>query len=98
MPKFEPDFHPDKYYDADASRAASTRLRKEHRRERKGAVRELRKDAAFVAREELREKITRESKQKDLERKLIARVQTEEGASRGLYEREKKARLGRRGC
>jgi nucleolar protein 14 len=90
------DFHPDKHYDADEQRAASARLRKEHRRERKGAVRELRKDGAFVAREELREKITREREQKDKERRVIAQIQTQEGGESNRYQREKKLRLGKR--
>ena len=56
IPKFEESFNPDKHYDPDRERAEASKLRAEHKKERKGAVRELRKDANFIARESLREK------------------------------------------
>ncbi|KAI4786560.1 Nop14-like protein, partial [Aureobasidium sp. EXF-8845] len=45
IPKFEENFNPDKHYDPDRERADAAKLKKEYKRERKGAVRELRKDA-----------------------------------------------------
>ncbi|KAJ4287247.1 nucleolar complex protein 14 [Kalmusia sp. IMI 367209] len=56
IPKFEEDFDPNKHYDPDKDRAEAAKLRKEYKRERKGAMRELRKDANFIAREKLKEK------------------------------------------
>jgi nucleolar protein 14 len=38
-------------YDPDRERAAANKLRREYKQERKGALRELRKDARFLARE-----------------------------------------------
>ncbi|KAL3964253.1 hypothetical protein ACCO45_001257 [Purpureocillium lilacinum] len=54
IPKFEETFDPDKHYDPDRERADLAKLKAEHKRERKGAMRELRKDANFMAREKLR--------------------------------------------
>ncbi|KAL8644126.1 MAG: hypothetical protein Q9226_007922, partial [Calogaya cf. arnoldii] len=56
VPKFEESFNPDKHYEPDRDRAEMNKLKAEHKKERKGALRELRKDANFIARESLREK------------------------------------------
>lgn len=96
IPKFEESFNPDKHYDPDRERAESSKLRAEYKREHKGALRELKKDALFIAQEKLREK-----KEKDLayatkQRRLIAEIQGEEGREKNVYEREKRARKGKR--
>ncbi|RMZ90987.1 hypothetical protein DV736_g1755, partial [Chaetothyriales sp. CBS 134916] len=49
-------YNPDRHYDPDRERAELSKLKAEHKKERKGAMRELRKDANFIAREKLREK------------------------------------------
>lgn len=95
MPKFEEDFDPNKHYDPDKERAEQTRLRKEYKRERKGAMRELRKDANFIAREKLRDKRERDRAHADRERRLIAEIQGEEGREKKEYEREVRKRNGR---
>ena len=96
LPKFEERFDPRKHYDPDAERAAGARLRKAFKRERKGAVRELRKDASFLARERLRDTRARDKAYDDKYRRLVASIQGEEGAERNKYEREKRARKGKR--
>lgn len=95
IPKFEETFNPDKHYDPDRERAEMNKLRAEHRRERKGALRELRKDANFVAREQLRDKRERDAAYEKKYRRLVSEVQTEEGRAANEYEREKKKRLGK---
>ncbi|KAK3208342.1 hypothetical protein GRF29_77g405769 [Pseudopithomyces chartarum] len=95
VPKFEEDFDPNKHYDPDKERAEQTRLRKEYKRERKGAMRELRKDANFIAREKLRDKRERDRAHADRERRLIAEIQGEEGREKKEYEREVRKRKGR---
>ncbi|KAK4954435.1 nucleolar complex protein 14 [Elasticomyces elasticus] len=76
-PKFEEGFNPDRHYDPDKERSEAAKLKKEFKREKKGAVRELRKDASFVAREQLRSKRVEDEEHKKRERRLIAEIQSE---------------------
>lgn len=92
VPKFEESFDPNKHYDPDKERSEAVRLQKEYKRERKGALRELRKDANFIARESLREKKEKDKAYETKYRKLVAEIQGEEGREKKEYEREKKAR------
>ncbi|KAI5289548.1 nucleolar complex protein 14 [Ascosphaera aggregata] len=96
IPKFEETFNPDRHYDPDRERAELNKLKKEHKRERKGALRELRKDANFIARESLREKRERDEEYQRKYRRLIAEVQGEEGREANAYEKIKRARKGLR--
>ena len=96
IPKFEENFNPDKHYDPDRERAEANRLKAEYKRERKGAMRELRKDANFMAREKLREKKERDAEYEKKYKRLIADIQNEEGRAANEYEREKRKRQGRR--
>ncbi|KAI7128417.1 hypothetical protein KC352_g31676 [Hortaea werneckii] len=97
IPKFEESFDPDKHYDPDKERSDATKLQKEYKRERKGALRELRKDANFVAREQLREKRERDAEYERKHRRIIAEIQGEEGREAKEYEREKAQRKRARG-
>lgn len=92
IPKFEESFNPDKHYDPDRERAESSKLKAEHKRERKGAMRELRKDANFIARESLKEKKERDAAYEKKYKRLIAEIQGEEGRESKQYEREKEHR------
>ncbi|KAL4802888.1 nucleolar protein 14 [Aspergillus unguis] len=96
IPKFEESFNPDKHYDPDRERAEANRLKAEYKRERKGAMRELRKDANFVAREQLREKKEKDAEYERKYKRLVAEVQNEEGREANAYEREKRLRQGKR--
>ncbi|KAJ0421024.1 nucleolar protein 14 [Aspergillus carlsbadensis] len=96
IPKFEDTFNPDKHYDPNRERAELNRLKAEYKRERKGAMRELRKDANFVAREKLREKKEKDAEYERKYRRLVAEVQNEEGREANAYEREKRLRQGKR--
>ena len=96
IPKFEESYNPDKHYDPNRDRAEFNKLKAEHKRERKGALRELRKDANFIARESLREKKERDSQYEKKYKRLIAEIQTEEGKEANAYEREKRLRKGKR--
>ncbi|MCJ1417092.1 nucleolar complex protein 14 [Xylographa parallela] len=97
VPKFEEAFHPAKHYDPDRERAAHAQLAAEHKRERKGALRELRKDASFMAREGLREKKERDDAYARKYKRLVAEIQGEEGREANAYERVKRGRKGGRG-
>ncbi|KAJ4341967.1 nucleolar complex protein 14 [Ascochyta clinopodiicola] len=94
IPKFEESFDPTKHYDADRERADGAKLQKEYKRERKGAMRELRKDANFIARETLREKKEKDRAYEEKYKKLVAEIQGEEGYEKNVYEREKRKRKG----
>ena len=96
IPKFEESYNPDKHYDPDRDRAEMSKLKAEHKRERKGALRELRKDANFIARESLKEKKERDSAYEKKYKRLVAEIQGEEGRESKNYEREKRIRKGRR--
>ncbi|PVI08031.1 Nop14-like protein [Periconia macrospinosa] len=90
VPKFEESFDPTKHYDPDKDRAEAAKLRKEYKREKKGAMRELRKDANFIAREKLRDKKERDRAYVEKERRLIAEIQGEGARDRNEWEREKR--------
>ncbi|KAF5025878.1 hypothetical protein F66182_1997 [Fusarium sp. NRRL 66182] len=92
VPKFEETFDPDKHYDPDRERAELAKLKKEHKKERKGALRELRKDANFMAREKLRLKKAKDEAYEKKYKRLVAEIQSEEGREANIYEREKSAR------
>lgn len=92
VPKFEDTFDPDKHYDPDRERAELAKLRAEHKRERKGALRELRKDANFTAREKLRLKKAKDAAYEKKYKRLVAEIQGSEGREANAYEREKAQR------
>lgn len=57
IPKFEGSFYtPGKRYDPDSERNAASKLRSQYKQEKKGAIRELRKDAKFLSAERNRVK------------------------------------------
>lgn len=95
-PAFTDDYNPERrHQDPDRERAELNKLKAEHRKERKGAMRELRKDANFMAREQLREKKAKDDAYDKKFKKLVAEIQGEEGREAKEYEREKAKRKGR---
>ncbi|KAI9710268.1 MAG: nucleolar complex protein 14 [Bogoriella megaspora] len=96
IPRFEESFDPTKHYDPDRERAESQKLKKEYKKEHKGAMRELRKDANFIAREKLKEKRKRDEEYEKKYRRLVAEIQGEEGREAKEYEREKRLRKAKR--
>lgn len=96
IPKFEESYAPGRHYDPDRERLERSKLKAEHRREHKGALRELRKDASFMARESLREKRERDGEYERKFKRLVAEIQGEEGREKKGYETEKRMRKGKR--
>lgn len=96
IPKFEENYNPEKHYDPDRDRADSKKLRADYKRERKGALRELRKDANFVAREKLRQKREADAAYEQKYKRLVAEIQGEEGKEKNAYERVKRVRKVRK--
>jgi nucleolar protein 14 len=96
IPKFEESYNPSKHYDPDRERAEASKLRAEHKREKKGAMRELRKDANFIARQSLKEKKETDAAYEKKYRRIIAEIQGTEGHEAKQYEREKAQRKSSR--
>ena len=92
VPKFEESFDPNKHYDPDKERSDAIKLQKEYKREKKGALRELRKDANFIARERLRDKREKDRAYEIKYNRLVAEIQHEEGREANAYEKEKRSR------
>ncbi|MCJ1310957.1 nucleolar complex protein 14 [Agyrium rufum] len=92
IPKFEDLYDPTKHYDPDRERSDLSKLKAEHKRERKGALRELRKDANFIARERLREKKETDEAYEKKYKRLVAEIQGEEAREGKAYERVKEGR------
>lgn len=60
-PKFEVDFAPGRQYDPDVERNSTAKVKALYKKERKGAIRELRKDNRFLAGEKAREQQIKDS-------------------------------------
>ncbi|ANB14620.1 Nop14p [Sugiyamaella lignohabitans] len=92
-PKFEENYNVDKKsYDPDRERNEGNKLRAELKKERKGALRDLRRDNAFIAREKIKTKRQTDKEYHEKLARLERTIQTEEGAEKNKYEREKQAR------
>lgn len=72
LPKFEKAYSIDRHYDPDHERSQQHKLESQLKKEKKGALRELRKDNQFIARERAKER-----KQKDADyNKMVKGVMT----------------------
>lgn len=96
IPKFDASYNPDKHNDPDPERSELSKLKAQHKKERKGALRELRKDANFIARENLKDKKEKDAAYDKKFKRLVAEIQGEEGHESRLYERDKRMRKGKR--
>ena len=61
----------------------------QHKQEFKGAIRELKKDAEFIARAKIAERKEKDTEYKKKMDKIMGQLTSQEGAMRG-YEKEKK--------
>lgn len=96
-PKFEENFNVDKKsYNPDMALQETQKLRAELKKEKKSALREIRKDAAFEAREKIRERREKDDAYHEKMARLVRSVQTEEGAEKNAYERERASRKRKR--
>ncbi|ODV87356.1 hypothetical protein CANARDRAFT_26759 [[Candida] arabinofermentans NRRL YB-2248] len=96
VPKFEENFNPDKKsYDPDATRQEIAKLRHQIKDERKQALREIRKDSQFEAREQIKKKKQDYQDYHSKMARILNSIQTEEGAAKNQYEKEKRQRKGR---
>lgn len=95
-PKFEDDFAPGKHYDPDVERNQANKLRAEYKKERKGAIRELRKDNRFLAGEKAREQRAKDDEYNSKMRKVMGSLNVERAEEKEM-EREKKREKRRAG-
>ena len=75
--------------DPNRERAEQQKLKYEHKKEFKGAVRELKRDADFIATRRLKEIKENDLRYKKKINVIMGQLSTQEGAMRG-YEKEKK--------
>ena len=90
LPKFrEQGFNPDRKYDPNPERAEKHKLAAQHRSEMKGALRELRKDASFLAQERYKSRKAVDSAYQKKIKRVYGMLGQEQGEANQL-EREKK--------
>ncbi|CCE64988.1 hypothetical protein TPHA_0J01670 [Tetrapisispora phaffii CBS 4417] len=92
-PKFEENYNPEKKsYDPDRTRQEINKVKAQLKKERKFTMKEIRKDSRFEA----RQRIEKQKKESDEYRSkmshIINTINTEEGAEKNKYEREKRLR------
>ena len=94
-PRFEDDFVKGKDYDPDRERAERKRLVRQLRKEERGAIRELRKDAVFMADVRDREKTKLQNRLDQSAKRAISFLQQQEsdfksGGQGGMWKKKKK--------
>ncbi|GAA5902471.1 hypothetical protein JCM8208_006897 [Rhodotorula glutinis] len=102
LPKFDEGFNPNRRFDPDSERAEASKLRALYKKEKKGAVRELRNDNRFLAVEEAKRKKADDVQYEKKISKIVSSLQ-DERAEEKAFERTKargqrrdKARAGKR--
>ncbi|KAJ3155718.1 nucleolar complex protein 14 [Geranomyces michiganensis] len=98
VPKFDAHYSMDRKSsarDPDRDRVEQAKLKAEYKKEHKGAVRELRKDAAFIARKRMQNIKEKDVEYKKKMDKIMGGLANQEGAMRG-YERELKKAKGKK--
>ncbi|WVQ78276.1 hypothetical protein IAT38_000361 [Cryptococcus sp. DSM 104549] len=95
-PRFEENFAPDRHYDPDVERNATQKLKALYKKEKKGAMRELRKDNKFLAGERAKEQREKDAAYSAKMRKVEGSVH-EERAEEKQMEKEKQREKKRRG-
>eukprot|EP00798_Chlamydomonas_sp_ICE-L_P032118 gene32118-16637_t len=76
-PRFEEDFAPNRDYDPDRVKAETRKLKKQMRSEQRGAIRELRKDAAFMADTRDKERAVVDGERMDNQKRFYAELQAQ---------------------
>ena len=76
-PRFEDDFAPGRHYDPDVERNSSKKVRALYKKERSGAIRELRKDNRFLAGEKAKEQAEKDRAYNAKMRRVEGEITTE---------------------
>ncbi|KAG8715845.1 nucleolar complex protein 14 [Ceratobasidium sp. 423] len=96
VPQFDAQYSGRRPHDPDHERAASAKLRAEYRKERKGALRELRKDNKFLAAEKAKRQEGIDTAYRQRMAKVVGEMHTERAEQKQM-EREKKREKKRAG-
>ncbi|ORX48425.1 Nop14-like protein [Piromyces finnis] len=91
VPKFEENYSVDKHYDKNRERAEYNKLKAQVQKEKKGALRELRKDNMFLARKRLQEIREKDREYKEKIKGIYGMLGNEQG-EQNKYDRERKKR------
>ncbi|KAJ2649059.1 nucleolar complex protein 14 [Coemansia sp. RSA 1250] len=83
-PKFESSYNPETHYDPDRDRSEILKLRRQVARERRGAVRELRRDAQFLAGERLKEQKEKDKSYADKMKKAWSVLESDQSEMKKL--------------
>ncbi|KAL3917032.1 MAG: hypothetical protein SGPRY_006570, partial [Prymnesium sp.] len=89
-PSFDEDFQPDKSMDPDRERAELQKLRRKTKKEHKGAIRELRKDAAFLSAERQKNKQKTSSYLEARGKRAMAIMQEQEATWKSMKKEKRK--------
>lgn len=93
VPKFEENFNPDKKsYDVNLERQELSKVKAQLKKERKQALKDIRQETRFVAREQINEKKKMYSEYHKKMASIVNSISTIEGAEKNEYERIKKQR------
>lgn len=88
LPKFEKAYSMDRHYDPDHERSQQHKLEAQIKKEKKGALRELRKDNAFIARERAKERKQKDDAYNKMVKGVMSLLEGEQSEKNRL-EREK---------
>lgn len=95
-PKFEENFNPDKKsYDINRERQELNKVKHQLKKEKKSALKDIRQENRFLAREQIAEKKAMYDEYHKKMANIYNSIQSEEGAEKNQYEREKKQRKRR---
>ncbi|KAM9892872.1 hypothetical protein OXX79_009725 [Metschnikowia pulcherrima] len=96
-PKFEENFNPDKKsYDINRERQELNKVKAQIKKEKKSALKDIRKQTKFGARQQIGEKKEMYSEYHRKMANIVNSISTVEGAEKNQYEREKKKRQNQR--
>lgn len=96
-PKFEENFNPDKkLYDENRDRQELNKMKAQIKKEKKGALKDLRKQTRFSARQQISEKKDMYANYHKKMANIVNTISTEEGAEKNLYDRERKRRANQK--
>lgn len=94
-PKFEENYNPDKKsYDPNRDRQEIQKLGAQIKKEKKLALREIRRETKTISREQIREKKEKYSEYHSKMARLVNEINTVEGSERNKYDKERRNRKG----
>lgn len=80
----------DKHYDPDRERAELNKLKAQVKKEKKGAMRELRKDNMFMAREKLKARKQQDEEYKKKMNSVMALLESEQAEKKRMDKKKRK--------